>query len=70
MDVQTTFLHGNLHEEIYMERPHGYISKDYPNYLCKLIKSLYGLEQSHVNGILTTRRNLTNHCVVEFRADA
>ena len=46
MDVQTTFLHENIHEEIYMEQPPGYISKDYPNYVCKVHKSLYGLKQS------------------------
>jgi hypothetical protein len=46
MDVRTAFLHGNLHEEIYMEQPPGYISHDHPNYVCKLVKALYGLKQS------------------------
>jgi hypothetical protein len=46
MDVRTTFLHDDLHEEIYMEQPPTYTSKDHPDYVCKLVKSLYGLKQS------------------------
>jgi hypothetical protein len=50
VNVRTTFLHGNLHEEI-MEQPPDYISKDHPGYVCKLVKSVYGLKQSHANGM-------------------
>ena len=43
MDVKYAFIHGYIHEEIYMKHPEGYIS--YPCFVCKLKKSLYGLKQ-------------------------
>ncbi|MCO5569407.1 hypothetical protein L7F22_023119 [Adiantum nelumboides] len=46
MDVRTAFLHGDLEEEIYMMQPPRYISKEHPDHVCKLIKSLYGLKRS------------------------
>ena len=45
MDVKTTFLHGDLEEEIYMEQPEGFILKGKNELVCKLKKSLYGLRQ-------------------------
>eukprot|EP00253_Pinus_taeda_P004359 PITA_04359 len=45
MDVKSTFLHGDLHEEIYMEQPNGFIQVDYC-LVCQLKKSLYGLKQA------------------------
>ena len=36
MDVKSEFLHGNLHEEIYMKQPKGYII--YPSLVCKIKK--------------------------------
>eukprot|EP00253_Pinus_taeda_P019127 PITA_19127 len=45
LDVKSTFLHGDLHEEIYMEQPIGFIQID-SNLVCQLKKSLYGLKQA------------------------
>eukprot|EP00253_Pinus_taeda_P001949 PITA_01949 len=45
MDVKSAFLHGDLHEEIYMEQPIGFIQTD-SNLVCRLKKSLYGLKQA------------------------
>eukprot|EP00253_Pinus_taeda_P003034 PITA_03034 len=45
MDVKSAFLHGNLHEEIYMEQPIGFIQTD-SSLVCRLKKSLYGLKQA------------------------
>ena len=46
MDVKTTFLHGDLHEDIYMQQPEGFVEKGKENLVCKLKKSLYGLKQA------------------------
>ena len=46
MDVKTTFLHGDLEEEIYMKYPEGFIIKGKEELVCSLKKSLYGLKQS------------------------
>ena len=46
MDVRTAFLQGNLEEEVYMPQPDGYVNEEYPDYVCKLKKSIYGLKQS------------------------
>eukprot|EP00253_Pinus_taeda_P035994 PITA_35994 len=46
MDVKSAFLHGDLHEEIYMEQPIGFIQTD-SSLVCRLKKSLYGLKQAH-----------------------
>jgi hypothetical protein len=45
MDVKTTFLNGDLEEEIYMEQPQGF-TQEGEHLVCKLHKSMYGLKQS------------------------
>eukprot|EP00253_Pinus_taeda_P025371 PITA_25371 len=45
MDVKYAFLQGDLHEEIYMEQPIGFIQTD-SSLVCRLKKSLYGLKQA------------------------
>ena len=44
MDGKSAFLHGYLHEEIYMDHIEGYTSD--PSLACKLQKSLYGLKHA------------------------
>lgn len=47
MDVKTSFLHSDFHEEIYMEQLEAFQEKMKEVYVCKLVKSLYGLKQAH-----------------------
>ncbi|UYV60728.1 hypothetical protein LAZ67_1002045 [Cordylochernes scorpioides] len=46
IDVKSAFLNGDLEEELYMEQPQGYENPDFPNHVCSLQKSIYGLKQS------------------------
>ena len=46
MDVMTTFLNGELDEEIYMEQLVGFVIQGQEHKLCRLLKSIYGLKQS------------------------
>ncbi|GJX77116.1 zinc finger, CCHC-type containing protein [Tanacetum coccineum] len=45
MDVKTAFLNGHLSEEVYMEQPEGFVNPKYPNHVCKLKRSIYGLNK-------------------------
>ena len=72
MDVKTSFLHGDLEEEIYMKHLEGFAVKGKKELVCKLKKSLYGLKQSprmwyqkfdtFIQG-LDFARSKADHCV-------
>ena len=44
MDVKTTFLNGEIGEEIYIEQPDGLVIHEEESHVCRLKKALYGLK--------------------------
>nr|GEV22048.1 retrovirus-related Pol polyprotein from transposon TNT 1-94 [Tanacetum cinerariifolium] len=46
IDVKTTFLNGELTEEVYISQPEGFVDQDNPSHVYKLKKALYNLKQS------------------------
>jgi hypothetical protein len=46
MDVKTTFLNGEIEEEVYIEKLDGFVIYEKDSHVCRLKKSLYGLKQT------------------------
>jgi hypothetical protein len=46
MDAKSTFLNGDLEEEVYVEKPEGFSLTDNLDYVSRLKKALYGMKQA------------------------
>ncbi len=54
LDIKIAFLNGDLHEEVYVTQPRGFVQKGKEKKVCRLKKELYGLKQVHL--VLGVRR--------------
>ena len=54
MDVNTSFLNGDIEEEVYIEHPKGFEVHGKETHICRLKNDLYGLKQAPraINGFL------------------
>ena len=46
LDIKIAFLNGDLHEEVYVMQPRGFVQNGEENKVCTLHKALYGLKQA------------------------
>ncbi|GJY39564.1 RNA-directed DNA polymerase, eukaryota, reverse transcriptase zinc-binding domain protein [Tanacetum coccineum] len=70
LDINDAFLHGDLHEEVYMSEPPGYThtsTLSQPD--CKLQKSLYGLKQANIQWFTKLTTFLLNQGFTQSYAD-
>ncbi|GJV44698.1 retrovirus-related pol polyprotein from transposon TNT 1-94 [Tanacetum coccineum] len=47
MDVKTSFLNGELKEEVYVCQPEGFVDPDHPTHVYRPKKALYDLKKAH-----------------------
>ena len=69
MDVKTSFLNGELDEEIYMDQPIGFVTKGQEHKVCKLKRSIYGLKQSSRQRYLRFHRAILSNGFTMIKED-
>ena len=69
MDVKTSFLNGNLDEEIYMQQPEGFQEEENEQLVCKLRRSIYGLKQASRQWYLKFANTITTFGFQENKFD-
>jgi hypothetical protein len=70
MDVKSTFLNGELEEEVYTEQPEGFPLIDDKDIVCRLKKALYGLKQEPRTWYARLDKHLTKLAFNKGMADS
>ena len=60
MDIKTAFLNSDLHENVYMAQPEGFVMEGKEQLGCKLKKLIFGLNKRPDNGTLCLMKSLRN----------
>lgn len=69
MDVKTTFLNGNLEEEVYVDQLQGFIITEKENLVCILKRSIYGMKQASRQWYLKFNDAITSYGFTENTVD-
>ena len=69
MDVKTTFLNGDLDENVYMEQLTGFVEVGKEDLVCKLNKSIYCLKQASRQWYLKFDKIITQNGFKENTVD-
>ena len=69
MNVKTAFLNGELHEEVFIRQPEGFIEEGREHLVCQLKKSIYGLKQSPRCWNITIDNHLNKMNFVQTEGD-
>lgn len=68
LDDKNAFLHGDLHETVFMHQPPVFVDARFPSHVCRLRKSLYGLKKApwawytRFETFITSRGFMINLC--------
>ena len=69
IDINNAFLHGKLHETVYMNQPQGFVNTNLPTHVCRLNKAIYGLRQAPRAWFARLRASLLKYSFLNSIAD-